>query len=218
MKNINCQHSTIMTSCPTYPTPAVAWLSITNYMHEWLFHEFGGAVRLNGKQVLSIAHLPGAKELLRMQTQDDVMNEVPTLWSLSAMRMDFLQAGVTLGVKGDGGLEMSKEKLDTFVPVECPKMALTQNGVLRPWSRVTSFGQKQAFALIKMLRSEFWKTVADYEKQFKWPAGTPRTTIAMIESFCQDTGTPDIYTDDLRREWQRQCATRAKSKTGKKKK
>ena len=191
----------------SFPTPPVAWLSLTSYMHEWLFSEYGGDIKLYGKPVLSIAHIPEAKELLRKQTQDDIMEDGQTRWSLSAMRMDFLQHGVELGIKGAGGLELTREQLGTFLPIECPKMALTPNGVLRPWTRQISFGQKQAFALTKLLRGEFWNAVGEYEKHFKWPQGAEHTTIAMTEAFCQDTGTPDIYADDLRREWQRQCNT-----------
>ena len=196
---------------PMNTPPPVAWLSLTSYMHEWLFREYGGDVRLYGKPVLSIAHIPDAKKLLRQQTQDDVMEDGQTRWSVSAMRMDFLQHGVELGIKGVGGMELTREQLNLFLPIECPKMALTQNGVLRPWNRQTSFGQRQAFALTKLLRGAFWKTVADYERNFKWPRGAEHTAIAMIESFCQDAGVPDIYAADLRREWQRQCATRRKA-------
>ena len=178
-------------------------------MHEWLFREFGGTVRLYGKPVISISHLPGAREILRQQTQNDVTDDASLRWSLSAMRMDGLQAGVDIGPKTVESLcGVTPETLQAFVPIECPRMALTVNGVLRPWSRVTSFGQSQAFALIKLLRAAFWQAVEEYEKHFKWPAGEQHTAIAMTESFCQDTGTPDIYADDLRREWQRQQQAR----------
>lgn len=194
-----------------YPTPPVAWLSVTTYMHHWLCREFGGAVHLHEKPVLSISHLPGAREILRMQTQDDVMKPAQMRWSLSAMQMDCLKAGIRVGPKAvESMYNMTPEMLNTFLPIECPRMALTTNGVMRPWNRVISFGQSQAFALTKLLRNTFWQAVGDYESRFQWPEGAQHTTIAMIEGFCADTGTPDIFAADLRREWQRQRNTRPK--------
>lgn len=187
-----------------YPTPPIAWLNLTPYMHQWLVNECGGAVKLHGKTVLSVFHLKGVKPLMRMQTQNDVMDDANTMWSLSAMRMDFLQQGISLGLTGRGGLELTNEQLAAFMPIECPPVCLTKHGVLRPWTRQTSFGAKQARELVTLLRSEFWKAVREYHRHFKWPNGEPHTAIAMTESFCQDTGTPDIYAEDLRREWQRQ--------------
>ena len=204
-----------MSSAKNYPTPPVAWLLITQYTHQWLFREFGGAVRLHGYPVLSVASVPEAREILRMQTQEDILQPMPFRWSLSAMRMDCMQLGIGIGPKSIEEIYgLTAEGLKSFVPIECPKMALTEYGVLRPWNRATAFGQSQAYLLCKLLRSLFWQAVANHQDKMVAEDNAPETAIELAESFCAETGTPDIYADDIRREWQRQCATK-KARGGK---
>ena len=189
-----------------YPTPSVAWLQITGYTHDWLYHEFGGSILLHGKQIVSIAHLPEARKILRMQTQEDIMGESPNRISLSAMRMDCLQLGCSIGPKSmQDNFKITTEQLNLFVPIECPRMALTKYGVLRPWDRTTAFGKEQANSLLNFLRRAFWQAVAEHEQALTEKGQKPETAIKLIESFCQETGTSDVWVSDLRREWQRQC-------------
>ena len=195
-----------------YPTPSLSWLYITAYTHTWLENEFGGDIKLYGKRVLSISHIPGAREVLRMHTKEDVMLPETVRWSMSAMRMDCLQAGLDIGPKTiEEQCGITAESLRSFVPIECPRMALTANGVLRPWNRMTSFGNSQAFALCKLLRGAFWNAVGEYNAAMAAESGDGYAAVRMIEGFCADTGTPDVFIDDLRREWQRQQATLRKT-------
>lgn len=201
-----------MSNKKPYPTPPIAWLYMTMYTHEWLKKEFGGAVELYGRPVLSIAHLPGAKDILRMETQEDIMQPCQSKWSMSAMRMDCMVSGIDIGPKSvETMYGVTKDFMAAFVPIECPRMALTERGVLRPWNRTTTFGPSQSAALCKLLRGAFWEAVADYDAELREKGEAPGTAIKLISSFCAETGTPDIYADDLRREWQRQCAIRRKT-------
>ena len=101
---------------------------------------------------------------------------------------------------------MTKELLKLYVPIECPKMCLTKNGVLRPWTLNVCFDKEQATALQKLLRREFWKAVEKYNAEYARKMGGKKyPAIDMIEDFCMDTETPDMYTEAIRREWQRRC-------------
>lgn len=188
----------------TYPTPAVAWLYMTEYTHDWLFNEFGGNVALHGRKVISIHHLRGAREILRMETHEDVLEPGNTRWAMSAMKMDCMQLGIGIGpnnIKEQYGL--TKEQLRLYIPIECPRMALTQYGVLRPWTRTTSFGRAQASELQKFLRESFWNAVAAYRDKLEASGNAPTTAIQLVESFCEVNNISEVYLDDLRREWQR---------------
>ena len=198
----------------SYQAHAMTWLRMTGYMHGWLDYEFGGEIFIYGHRVLSLYHLPGVREILRMQTEDDILDVTspgdasktdPTRWAMSALRMDCMRAGISLGpscVEQMYGVD--KEQLDTFVPVECPSTALTANGVLRPWQRTTSLGCHQAMSLIKLLRDTFWNVVSEFDEKFTaMRHGEYYTTREMVEEFCRATKTPDLYAEELRREWQR---------------
>ena len=190
---------------------------MTTYTHYWLEREFGGEVKLHGKRILSIAHLPGMRDILRMPTREDMVGGAPVRLSMSAMRMDCMQAGIDIGpFTIEQKYHLTPKILGTFVPIECPRMAMTANGVLRPWNRMTTFGKTQAFTLCRMLRSVFWKAVENYDSEMRAEARKNYADVRMIEGFCADTGTPDIYIDDLRREWQRQCTTRRTKKIARK--
>ena len=191
----------------------VAWLHITGYMHDWLFNEFGGSVRLHGKPVVSISHLPGARDVLRMETHDDMTEPATNRLSLSSMRMDCIMAGSVISkATVEQMYGVTSEQVKMFIPVECPKMALTKYGVLRPWSRTIAFGKRQATALYRLLFNAFWKRVEDYDEMLRESGIVPETAISMIEGFCEATGTSEVWAEDLRREWQRRVA-RKKAKS-----
>ena len=198
-----------MTHSTTIP---IAWLHITGYAHDWLSNEYGGSVRLYGKPVVSIAHLSGAKDILRMETVDDMAAPEDSRLAMSAMRMDCMEAGIALSPETIRRMYgMTAEQLKMFVPIECPKMALTKYGVLRPWNRTTSFGKRQAMALNRLLMKNFWQAIEDYNTALCEAGKAPGTAISVIEGFCEKTGTGEIWIEDLRREWQRRVA-RNKSK------
>ena len=60
-----------------YRTPVVTWLKVTDYMHGWLQRELGGGAMIGGKRVVSLGHLDGAHDVLRMETADDVTGDDP---------------------------------------------------------------------------------------------------------------------------------------------
>jgi len=187
-----------------YPTPAVAWLQTTKYLHDWLINEFGGNVRLHNKPVLTVTYLPGVKNILRMETLDDVTEKVDNKLSMSAMRMDCVTLGCSIGPKTMQELYgMTPELLDTYLPIECPRMALTKYGVLRPWSRNMTFGKQQASELLILLRNAFWDNVNEYYQALISEGNAPDTAINLIRSYCEDKHISEVYIDDLRREWQR---------------
>lgn len=188
-----------------YKLPAIAWLKMTDYTHGWMQDRLGGGARVGKQRVISIMHLPNAKELLKMETEEDYMEAKKIGITMSGTRRNCIDLGLKLNpdiVKQLYGV--TSEDLALYVPVECPKMCLTKNGVLRPWTLDVCFGAKQAIALQRLLKSEFWHSVEMFDKEYaiqlqgkKYPA------VDMIEDFCKETETPGEYIDAIRREWQR---------------
>lgn len=81
---------------------------------------------------------------------------------------------------------------------------MTRRGVLRPWTHDVNFGEKQAKAVQRLLRNAFWQAVQDFSDCYAREHRDEKyAQIDMIEAFCRDTDTPDIYADAMRREWQR---------------
>ncbi len=188
-----------------YKTPMISWLKVTDYMHGWMQHALGGAVRIREQRVLSVQHLPGAKGILRMETTEDMLERKPIVNAMSGTRKNCICAGLDLDASVmERMYGMTKELLLQFVPIECPKMCLTKNGVLRPWTLDVCFGKKQATALQKLLRQEFWNAVEEFSMSYaKQHVGEKYPDRDMIERFCLETDTSDMYVDDIRREWQR---------------
>jgi len=188
-----------------YDIPPIVWLKITNYMHGWLQHSLGGEARIKGQRVLSVQHLPGARDILRMETTEDMMDKQKVANAMSGTRKNCFSAGLDIDpnvMKQEYGV--TKDLMELFVPIECPKMCLTRHGVLRPWTLDVCFGKEQASAMQRLLRHEFWRSVEDFDEKYaeamngdKYPARE------MIEDFCAQTGTPEIHIDVIRREWQR---------------
>ena len=189
-----------------YPLPAIVWVRITDYMHGWLQHELAGEVRIGEQRVVSVQHLEGARRILRMETEEDMAEMRPVELAMSATRHNVIEAGLQLDAPTVHRLYgITPEELSLFVPVECPRLALTENGVLRPWTDDTCFGHKQSYALQHLIRKEFWKEVREFDRRYaKEKAGLPYPDIDMIEAFCEATKTPEDYADAMRREWLRQ--------------
>ena len=189
----------------TYKAPPVVWLRMTDYMHGWLQHELGGAARIQDQRVVCVQHLPGAREILRMETFEDVMDHAPVGNAMSATRKNCLCAGLSIDstvIEREYGL--TSEGLSLYIPIECPRMCLTKSGVLRPWTLDVCFGKEQSTAMQRLLRHEFWKAVEDFDKEYAREHGDRKyPAIDMIEGFCAKTETPDLYIDAIRREWQR---------------
>ena len=188
-----------------YKVPAIVWLKVTDYMLGWLQHELGGSVRVSDQRVVSVQHLPGARDVLRMETTEDMMERRPLENALSATRYSCYMDGLALDadvMKKEYGV--TQEQMRLFVPVECPRMCLTKNGVLRPWTNDVSLGKEQASALVRLVREAFWQAVSEYDQEYALQqCGKKYPAVEMIEAFCKDTQTSDMYVDAIRREWQR---------------
>ena len=189
----------------TYRTPPIVWLKMTDYIHGWLQHELGGAAMVGDQRVVCVQDLPGARDVLRMETLEDMMEPGKTANAMSDTRKNCLCAGMALDpavVERQYGI--TQEAMKLFVPVECPKRRMTKNGVLRPWTLDTCLGKEQASALQRLLRGEFWKAVDTFNLGYaRKMGGRKYPQVDMIEAFCQETGTPDLYVETIRREWQR---------------
>ena len=187
-----------------YKVPVIAWLKVTDYLQGWLQSELGAAAMVGEQRVVCVNHLEGVKKVMSMETTEGGTSTRPPL-ALSAQTYNCVATG--LQIDHDETVAMygiDRETLATYVPIEVPKMCMTQAGVLRPWTLKVSFGHQQAAALQKLLRDEFWKAVAEFDKQYAESLGGKRyPAVDMIEAFCKDTGTSDVYLDAMRREWQR---------------
>lgn len=176
-------------------------------MHGWLQWELGGEARIGEQRVVSVQHLPGAREILRMETVEDMMEKKPAGKALSDTRKNCFLAG--LEIDADVMLQeygVTKGLMALFVPIECPKMCLTKNGVLRPWTLDVCLSHEQANALQRLIRTEFWEAVESFDHRYaKEVHGGKYHAIEMIEAFCKETKTPDMYAETMRREWQRRC-------------
>ena len=190
-----------------YKTPPIVWLKMTDYMHGWLQYELGGGARVGAQRVVCVQHLPGARKILRMETSEDVQEGKIVGNSMSDTWKNCIEAGINLdadAVKREYG--MTRENLRLFVPIECPKMCMTKDGVLRPWTLDVTFGREQSTAMQRLLREAFWKAVEEYDDAYrKKMEGRKYPAIDMIEDFCADTDTQDIHAEAIRREWQRRC-------------
>ena len=194
-----------------YNVPAICWLKITDYMRPWLEHELGGEVRAGEQRVISVQHLPGGRDILRMETREDLLEQRIVGNAMSATLRNCIEAGLKLDpatVERMYGIK--KEDLKAYMPIECPKMCLTHNGVLRPWTQDVYFGRKQAIDMQRLLREEYWKAVERFNEEYKrMKNGRWYPAVEMIEDFCQETNTPDMYIEAIRREWQRRCKTKS---------
>ena len=188
-----------------YKMPSIVWLKMTDYMHGWLQHELGCALRIKDQCVVCVQHLPGVRDILRMEVAEDLLDPNPVVNSMSATWKNCIEAGLQLDpdtVERTYG--MSKDLLKLFVPIECPKLCLTKFGVLRPWTLDVNFSKHQAVAMQRLLRQTFWDAVTEYDRRYAvMMDGNRYAAVSMIESFCMDTNTPDMYVEAIRREWQR---------------
>lgn len=188
-----------------YRQPPIVWLKITDYMHGWLQYELGGEAMVGEQRVVCVQHLEGVRPILRMETTEDMMEKQRVGNALSDTRINCFRAGLDIDaevMKREYGV--TREKLALYVPVECPRMCITANRVLRTWTLDTCLGERQATALQRLLREAFWQALADYNRRYAQEQdGEKYYAVDMIESFCRRTKTPDMYVDAIRREWQR---------------
>lgn len=187
-----------------YELPAIVWLRVTDYMHGWLQRELGGGLRINDQRVISVQHLPGAREILTMETVGCAMQH-PVVNAMSADWKNCIERGLDMDADTmEREYGITADVLKLFIPIECPRMCLTKGGVLRPWTLDVCFSPRQASAMQRLLRAAFWDGVAVFDRDYaRKMEGRKYPAVDMIEDFCAETKTPDLYVDALRREWQR---------------
>jgi len=190
--------------------PAIVWLRVTGFISGWLDYEFGSKVMVNGRRVVCLQHLDGMRDILRMmETVDDteLSPDLPVELSLSASRYSLLQAAMTLSPEvAERIYHLSSEQLQQFVPIEVPRVRLTEEGLLRPWGGDAMFGEHQAKALLRLLRHCFWEGVERFARRYaRQHEGEKYAQEDMIVAFCRMTKTSDLHIEAIRREWQRRC-------------
>ena len=191
-----------------YKLPQVAWLKVTDYMHGWLQRELGGAAKIGEQRVVCLQHLPGAREALRMETDEDLMDVKPVGNAMSATRRNLVNLGIAFDKEVmEAFYGVTAEQLKLFVPIECPDRCMTKYGVLREWTNEVSFGHKQAGALQQVVRAGYWEAVGEFNAEFARRLGrNDYTSIEMVEAWCKETGTSEVHAEAIKREWNRRVA------------
>lgn len=180
-------------------------MRITDYMRGWARVTLGGPGKVKDEPVLHIKDLKGIDSVLLM-TADD---ELPEKDGLCNVICDTWHAALDIGLNVDPrGTErefgVTRDTLRQYLPVACPQNAVTEDGIIRPWDSDTGFGKKQATALLKLIREAFWAAVGNYSSEYeKLHQGENYAQVEMIESFCKDYRTDEVYVEAMRREWQR---------------
>jgi len=189
--------------------PAIAWLRVTGFLSGWLTYEYGSKVMVNGRRVVCLQHLEGVRDILRMETVNDteLSPDLPVELSLSASRYGIISAAMTLSPEATERMyHVSQEQMQQFVPIECPRLRLTQEGLLREWDGDAMFGEQQAKELLRLLRHYFWEDVERFAERYASEhEGERYAQEDMIEAFCRMTKTSDIHVEAIRREWQRRA-------------
>lgn len=192
----------------TYKMPPIAWLKVTDFMHGWLQHELGGGAKIGEQRVVCLQHLPGAKDALRMETEEDLMDKKAVGNAMSATRRNVVSLGLSLDREVmEQHYGVTAEQLKQFVPIECPKRCLTKCGVLRDWTNDVGFGREQASALQRVVRAGFWQAVETFNASYALRMeGERYPAIEMVEAFCKETGTSEVHSEAIKREWNRRVA------------
>lgn len=193
----------------SFKMPAIAWLRVTEFIRGWLDYELGSKVMVNGRRVVCLQHLDGVRDILRMETVDDtdLSPDLPVELSLSASRYGLISAAMTLSPEATERMyHLSPEQMQQFVPIEVPRVRLTEEGLLRPWGGDAMFGEHQAKALLRLLRHCFWEGVERFARRYaRQHEGEKYAQEDMIVAFCRMTKTSELHIEAIRREWQRRC-------------
>ena len=189
--------------------PAIVWLRVNEWMMGWMSYELGGKVMVNGRRVVCLQHLDGARDILRMETVDDMelSPDLPVELSLSASRYGLISAAMTLSPEAAERMyHLSLEQMQQFVPIEVPRVRLTEEGLLREWGGDAMLGDAQAKTLLRLLREAFWEDVERFARRYaRQHEGEKYAQEDMIVAFCRLTKTSDLHIEAMRREWQRRC-------------
>ena len=188
-----------------YDVPPIAWLKVTDYMHDWLQYELGGGARIKDQRVVCVQDIPGARDILKMEAKEDLMDKEPVGNGMSATRRNCYMAGLDLDEEVmEKEYGVTRELMKLFVPIECPKRCLTKYGVLRQWTNDVGLSKEAASAMQRLLRQTFWEAVEEFDRKYaRKMDGERYPAVDMIEAFCAETKTSEVYVDAIRREWQR---------------
>ena len=164
---------------------------------------------VNSRRVICLQHLDGMRDVMRMETVDDteLSPDLPVELSLSASRYGVISAAMTLSPEAtERRYHLSPEQLQQFVPIEVPRVRLTEDGLLRPWGGDAMLGDAQAKALLRLLREAFWEDVERFSRRYaREHEGERYAQEDMIAAFCRETKTSELHIEAIRREWQRRC-------------
>ena len=183
----------------------ICWLRVTDYQRGWMRSALGSGLTVKGRMVLSMFHLPGAHEAFMMGADDDLPEGGVPGNAISDTWYNALEAGLNMYAPAvEDTFGVTKEQLGEYVPIGCPHYAISLEGVIHHWTGDTCFGRQQAQELIKVLRNGFWNAVSEYSEQYKeLRHGEHYAQVEMIEAFCGENDTDDVYVEAIRREWQR---------------
>lgn len=184
---------------------SICWLKITDYMQGWLQKALGGNVTVKGRRALSVQQLPGAQEVMMMGTEDDLPGRGSLGNAISSTWYNALEAGLSLDPSAmESQYGITRDTLQQYVPIVCPRYAVAKNGIVRSWTSDTYFGRQQSIELQKVLRNAFWRAVREFSVEYADAhKGKQYAQIDMIEDFCMENNIEDTYVDAIRREWQR---------------
>lgn len=183
----------------------ICWLKVTDYMRGWARCALGCGTKIGKEPLISLYQIMGAKEVLEIGTDDDLPDHGTPGNAMSATWRCALEVGLEYDpATMECIYGVTEETLEQYLPIACPPTAMTVNGISRAWTNDTCFGREQAMALQKLLREAFWTAVGQYSKQYAQEhRGEKYAQVEMIEAFCRETKTDDMYVEAMRREWQR---------------
>ena len=183
----------------------ICWLKVTDYMRGWARCALGCGTKIGKEPLISLYQIMGAKEVLEIGTDDDLPDHGTPDNAMSATWRCALEVGLEYDpATMECIYGVTEETLEQYLPIACPPTAMTVNGISRAWTNDTCFGREQAMALQKLLREAFWTAVGQYSKQYAQEhRGEKYAQVEMIEAFCRETKTDDMYVEAMRREWQR---------------
>ena len=175
------------------------WMRTTPYLIPWAEDAIGTGLKLNGKPVLELRHIPGMKQLLRNEVCEDADFSADDFNSLSQLKYEVISNGLKLNptyVKEKYGF--TSESLQSFVPVSVPEYLFVGDGAIHPFSRIMQLSRQTARCISDKLYSRFWREVYEYDQSTQHSKD-----IEMIDDFLELHNMPDIFLDDLRNQWQR---------------
>lgn len=195
-----------MTASERKKIPAICWLRVTNYMHDWVAHEMCCTLKANRQNIVCLQHLEGVRDIMRMESYEDIELKAGRVENaMSAKRYRVVKAAMEVSETATSRLYgIDREALGLYMPIECPPVCMTKNGVLRKWTDNVCFTHDQATALQRRLRDYFFEQLAEFDSYYAEQMGKrPYPAIDMVEAFCDEKDVNDMYADTIRREWQR---------------